>query len=106
MAKGRISKYEKAIVLLLKRSRGLWECQSCGNSIQSGDYYYRQSLGLIRKPPNVILNAFCLDCGESPQSKVLDTGKGVIPHQLDRNRPLTVGFDSCEKPLEIQLPLF
>ena len=106
MGKGRISKYENAIVLLVKRARKSWECHSCDSAILPGDHYYRQSLGLIRKPPGVILNAFCLECGKSPRNKVLDTSKGVNPYLLSRNKPSQVGIGSRDKTVVIQQSLF
>lgn len=68
------SKYESTIQLQWTRARKSTECYSCGNAINPGDYYYRQSLALIRKPPGVRLNAFCLHCRCSPLAEKLDTG--------------------------------
>ena len=75
MSKAHTSKYESAIELQRTHARDSWECYSCGRVINSGDYYYRQSLGMIRKPPRVRLNAFCLGCIDSPLARRLDTGR-------------------------------
>ena len=74
MGKHHASEYENAIELQRTRARQSWECHSCGRAINPGQYYYRQSLGLIRKPPGVRLNAFCLDCMHSPLAERLDKG--------------------------------
>ncbi len=62
MTTRRVSVYENAIKLKRTRARKLWECHACGSDIDPGDYYYRESLGLISKPPGLQLNAFCLEC--------------------------------------------
>ena len=65
------SKYESSIELKLTTARDSWTCTSCQKEINPGDSYYRQSLGLIRKPPNICLNAFCLDCEDSELARKL-----------------------------------
>ena len=65
------SKYEAALQLEWTCARKPWKCYACGQEINPGDYYYRQSLGLIKKPPKVHLNAFCFKCAESPLAKTL-----------------------------------
>ena len=83
MSKGHTSKYESAVELKRTRARHPWNCFSCGCDIKPRDYYYRQSLGLIRKPPRVRLNAFCLGCKNTPLAGKLeldpaDIGKGSV----------------------------
>ena len=62
MATRRVSVYENAIELKLTRARKPWKCHACGSDINPGDDYYRESLGRIRTPPSLQLNAFCLEC--------------------------------------------
>ncbi len=69
------SRYESVVELKRTRARQSWKCHSCDRVINSGDYYFRQSLGLIRKPPGVRLNAFCLGCAHSPLAKKLVKGR-------------------------------
>ena len=65
------SKYEAALQLKWTRARKTWKCHACGREINPGDYYHRQSLGLINKPPRMRLNAFCSRCANSPLAKKL-----------------------------------
>ncbi len=67
------SKYERAIELKRVRARKLAECLACGDPINPGDHYYRQSLGRISKPPRLQLSAFCLSCKDSPLARRLHT---------------------------------
>ena len=85
----RASKYEGVIELKWTRARRPWDCYSCGHVINPGDYYYRQSLGLIRKPPDVPLHPFCSDCNHSPQAKML--------HKI-RGNPARDGYDEAIHP--------
>ena len=80
MANRRVSKYESAIELRRTRAKRSGECYSCGSTIDPRDYYYRQSLGLIRKPPRVQFNAFCLDCRYSSLAERLDIGRSNKSH--------------------------
>ena len=72
MANRRASKYENAIVLKLTRANKLQKCCSCDKGIVPGDKYYRQSLGLLNRPPRVKLSSFCLSCQFSPLTRKLD----------------------------------
>ena len=67
------SKYEHALELKRTRARKPWVCYSCGDPINPGEDYYRQSLGMIGKPPRVQLNAFCMNCEDSPLARRLQT---------------------------------
>ena len=71
MKQRQASKYETALELKWRCARKPWKCYACEQEINPGDYYYRQSLGLINKPPRVYLNAFCAECGDSPLTKKL-----------------------------------
>ena len=74
MGRRNASRYEDAIALKQVRARQSWKCHACGRAINPGQYYYRQSLGLIRKPPGVGLKPFCLACKGSPLALRLDKG--------------------------------
>lgn len=80
MANRQVSEYESEIELRRTRAKKSGECYSCGSTINPGDYYYRQLLGLIRKPPRVQLNAFCMDCRYSSLAEKLDTGRSNKSH--------------------------
>ena len=71
MKQRQASKYQTALELKWQRARKHWKCYACGQEINPGDYYYRQSLGLINKPPRVTLNTFCAECADSPLTKKL-----------------------------------
>ena len=71
MNKQNVSRYESVVSLNRTRARQSWDCYSCDRAIHPGDYYFRQSLGLIRKPPGIRLKAFCLDCEDLPITKKL-----------------------------------
>ena len=58
-----MGKYEDAKFLVIRKARKEWTCFRCGERISIGQYYYRESLGLIDKGPNITLQAYCKDCG-------------------------------------------
>ncbi len=61
-----MGKYEDAKFLVIRKARKEWTCFRCGKRISIGQYYYRESLGLIDKGPNITLQAYCKDCGSLP----------------------------------------
>ena len=111
MSNRQASKLESTIQIRLTRARKSAECYSCGRAINPGDDYDRQSLGLIRKPPRVRLNAFCLDCRYSPLAKKLDTGQPCKGNNSAANRPslakFSVASNGChDVGVNTQPPLF
>ena len=75
MAKQRVSKYDGAIILKETLARQSWRCYDCGGAINPGERYFRQSLGLIRKPIGVRFNAFCWNCKDSSLAKKLERNR-------------------------------
>ncbi len=73
LAMSHSSKYEHAIELKRTRARKPWTCYSCGDPIDPGENYYRQSLGMIKKPPRIYMSAFCVNCKDSPLARQLNT---------------------------------
>jgi len=57
------SRYEALKVLQLTTARTEHVCQRCGAQIARGARYYRESLGLVCKPPGMRLKAYCEPCG-------------------------------------------
>ena len=111
MANRRVSEYESAIELRRTRAKKLRECYSCGSAINPKDYYYRQSLGLIRKPPGVQLNAFCLDCRHSSLAEKLDAGRSNKSHintinAASSGNPSTTSSVYYDEGSQTQLSLF
>jgi hypothetical protein len=60
-----MSKYEIAKSLKLTKARIPWTCHECGEPIEKGNLYYKETLGSIIKPPSISLEAFCIKCGEA-----------------------------------------
>ena len=61
----RMSKYDNAKTLKLTKAGVSHACAKCGQTIQKGDMYYRESLGLIPKPLGMTLHSFCRMCIET-----------------------------------------
>jgi hypothetical protein len=60
-----MNKYERAKVLTASKARVQKTCDKCGKSIEKGAEYFRESLGLLAKPPGVRLGNFCIACGKA-----------------------------------------
>jgi hypothetical protein len=60
-----VSKYGAAKTLKLTRARVARTCEACGRGIEEGAKYYKESLGLMAKPPGLHLGSFCLACGKA-----------------------------------------
>jgi hypothetical protein len=59
-----MSKYESAKAIEMKKARVAHQCEACGRNIEKGQEYFRESLGLVAKPPGLHLRCFCIGCGE------------------------------------------
>jgi hypothetical protein len=70
MREALMNKYESAKTLKLTKARSSRTCETCGAVIDKGTEYFRESLGLIAKPPGLHLGSFCVSCGR-PSSRVL-----------------------------------
>ena len=110
MANRQISKYESAIHLQRKKAGKATQCYSCKRDIGAEDYYYRQSLGLIREPPGIILHAFCVACSDSSLANRLDTRRELKDYSgtmgaanLDELK--VADTNDRDKHVEGQLPL-
>ena len=55
-------KYEDAKYLKKLKARMEHICYSCGKQINAGDFYYKESMDVM-KPPSLILRDFCEMCG-------------------------------------------
>jgi hypothetical protein len=60
-----MSRYDKIKTLKPAKARRRWTCHACGAAIERGEFYFRESLGLIAKPPGVELLSFWLACGKA-----------------------------------------
>jgi hypothetical protein len=70
----KMTKHEQAKYLVKTKSRSNHYCSLCGRNIVAGDYYYKEQLDM-RKPPSIVLKAFCEQCGLNKQ---LISGSGWI----------------------------
>jgi hypothetical protein len=64
-----MSKYESAKTLKRTKARLPRSCDVCGAQIKKGAEYFRESLGLMAKPPGLYLRSFCLTC-KSPKAEL------------------------------------
>ena len=58
-----MKKYEAAMTLKLTTARVERACDTCGSRIERGAEYFRESLGLLAKPPGLRLKGYCIGCG-------------------------------------------
>jgi hypothetical protein len=58
-----MTKYDLVKTLKLTTARLPHTCNGCGGKIEKGSRYYRESLGLLAKPPGLQLRSYCLACG-------------------------------------------
>ena len=59
-----MDKYEAAKTLKLTKARAPTTCDRCASAIAKGERYFRESLGLLAKPPGLRLRSYCIACGE------------------------------------------
>lgn len=60
-----MNKYEATKILKLMKARVPKACDTCGVSIEKGTEYFRESLGLLAKPPSFRLGSYCVTCGRA-----------------------------------------
>jgi len=60
-----LDKYKNATTLKLAKARFDRHCEGCGSKIEKGTEYFRESLGLMAKPPGLRLRSFCTACGNA-----------------------------------------
>lgn len=60
-----MSKYANAKTLKPTKARSPKTCDTCGKVIEKGAEYFRESLGLLAKPPGLRLGEYCTDCGKA-----------------------------------------
>jgi hypothetical protein len=60
-----LNKYKNATTLKLAKARLGRHCDECGSTIEKGTEYFRESLGLMAKPPELRLRSFCAACGNA-----------------------------------------
>ena len=58
-------KYEVAKTLKLTKARVPRTCDVCGERIEKGVQYLRESLGSLAKPPGLHLESYCITCGNA-----------------------------------------
>jgi hypothetical protein len=57
-----MGKYDEIKKLVKKKARVDHKCSKCGRIITRGTDYYKEDIGRINKPPNLLLRDFCLEC--------------------------------------------
>lgn len=60
-----MNKYEAAKILTLTKARVRRTCDTCEEPIEKGVEYFRESLGLLAKPPGLRLGSYCIACGKA-----------------------------------------
>lgn len=61
-----MSKYENEKTLRITKARAPRICHECGNTIEKGSKYFRESLGFLAKPPGIKLKSYCTHCRIAP----------------------------------------
>ena len=67
-----MTKYESAKYLKMMKARIPHECNHCGNSIATGELYYKEKIDM-RPPPSLILKEFCEKCGNTMLKTKINT---------------------------------
>ncbi len=57
-----MGKYEEAKTLKVVKGRKEYECAECGATINVGDLHAVERLDLIRPPPGLVFNRYCMPC--------------------------------------------
>jgi len=60
-----MNKYQAVKTLKLTKARVRKTCDTCGEAIEKGAEYWRESLRLLAKPPGLRLGSYCIACGKS-----------------------------------------
>lgn len=58
-----VGKYESAKFLVKRTARKSHICRMCGRQISPNEQYYSETLGPMRKDPNMRFYSYCLGCG-------------------------------------------
>lgn len=75
----KMNKYEAAKRLKTVNARKEHECARCGAAIKSGESHVVEDLGLIRPPPGIRPNRFCIPCYDEHGGSLLRAGKAEEP---------------------------
>jgi hypothetical protein len=65
-----MSKYDGLKFLKETKARKSRPCNKCGRSIESGETYYKESIGKVNAP-GLILRGFCVECHQEYSNKLL-----------------------------------
>ena len=61
-------KYEEAKSVKRLKARTNHSCCNCGKVISVGDFYFKESIAMM-KPPNLVLKEYCDACGNQEALK-------------------------------------
>lgn len=67
-----MSKYDGLKFLKETKARNRHVCDKCGQNIESGQIYYKESIGKVNAP-GLILKGFCASCFQEFGDKLLNT---------------------------------
>ena len=86
-----LRKYESAEFLVEKKARIEHICERCGSEIKPGRLYYKESLGRMHGPHDMVFRDFCEDCYKKFGDTLLIDPEPKSPPKLVTKGPLN-GF--------------